>query len=41
MRLCPTKYALASRTAMDKIVTDGEADPEFVRKARRLGIEVV
>ncbi len=26
---------------MDKIVTDGEADPEFVRKARRLGIEVV
>lgn len=37
----PSFAQLCPITAMDKIVTDKEADVEFVRKAQRLGLEVV
>lgn len=37
----PSFAQLCPITTMDKIVTDKEADPEFVRKAQRLGLEVV
>lgn len=37
----PSFAQLCPITAMDKIVTDKEADVEFVRKAQRLDLEVV